>query len=127
MATSTTSGTITFPVSVGGPNASLVIGAPTVNPSSTSGPQITFTEQASNTYSVAAADATVSIPFGTITTGELIYIGSDEEITVKLNGSTDGITVDADGYLLLSGCNTTAITVAATLNTATVQVLILGA
>jgi len=127
MSTVTVSGTITFPIALGGPNASLVIGAPTVNPTSTTGPQLTFTEVSNNTYSVAVADGVVTIPFGTIAAGSLVYVGSSAALDVKFDGSSDAFSLEADGYILVSGAGLVSMTVQATLLTGTVQVLILGA
>lgn len=125
MSTATIAGTITFPVVSGGPNASIVLGAPTITPSSTTGPQLTYTEGGSNTYSVPTG-APTTIPLGTVTDGDLVYIGSDQAASVVLNGST-ALTIEADGFILLSGASITSITVAATSLTANVVVVILGA
>ncbi|MDC1300004.1 hypothetical protein N8Z24_00700 [bacterium] len=76
---------------------------------------------------MAVADGAVTIPFGTLASGDLLYIGSDAAVDIKLNGSVDAISLEADGYILISDGGITAATVEATLLTATVQVLILGA
>ncbi len=44
-----------------------------------------------------ALGATYTIPFGDVVGGRILKISSDAEITVKLNGSSDGIVVKESG------------------------------
>ncbi len=125
MSTATIAGTITFNVTAGGPSASTVLGAPTITPSSTTGPQVTYTESSSNSYSVPTGGPT-TIPLGTIADADLVYIGADQDVTITLV-PTSTINLTADGFILLSGASITAITVDADAVTATVSVVILGA
>ena len=124
--TATISGTITYPINTGGPNASMVVGSPSVTPSSTSGPQLTFNEKASGTYVIATGAGTVTIPFGTVADGDLVYVGADQPVEVVFNGGSDTFTLPVGGFILMYGASITAMTVTATLLDATVEVLILG-
>jgi len=127
MSTATVTGTISYPIAPGGPSASLVIGAPTVNPTSTTGPQVTFTEVSSNTYSVTLLAGVVTIPFGTLVTADLIYVGSTQAVDLVFSGGADTISLEADGWIIMSGAGITALTAEATVLDASVQVLILEA
>lgn len=126
MATATISGTITIPTATGGPNSSMVIGAPSITPSSTSGPTLTFNEKSSNTYGVTTAASPVTIPMGTIADGDLVYIGTDQPITVIFNGGAESFTLPIGGFMLFYKASITAIQVTATLLDAVVEVLICG-
>lgn len=126
MATATISGTITIPTATGGPNSSMVIGAPSITPSSTTGPTLTFTEKSSNTYEVTTAASPVTIPFGTLTDADLVYIGSDQPVTIIFNGGAESFTLPIGGFIMMFGASITAMQVTATLLDATVEVLIAG-
>ena len=126
MATATISGTITFPIATGGPNASMIIGAPSVTPSSTTGPQLTFTEKSSNTYKVTVAGGATDIPFGTVADADLVYIGTDQGVSIVFNGGTDTFTLPIGGFILMFGASLTAIEVTATGVDANIDVLIMG-
>lgn len=125
MATATVSGTITYPIASGGPNASMIIGTPSVTPSSSSGPQLTFNEKSSNTYKVPTG-APTTIPFGTVADGDLVYIGTDQPLSVVFNGGADTFTLPIGGFIMMYGASITAIQATATLLEATVEVLIMG-
>jgi len=126
MSTATVLGTISYPLAPSGTTATFLIGAPSVT-SSTTGFTLTFTEASVNTYSVAQADGVVTIPFGTLTDGDILYLGTDQALDVILNGGTDTISLAVGGFILIANGSCTAATVqASTINTATVQVAILG-
>ena len=127
MSTCTTSGTITYPIASGGPNASLVIGSPSVTPSSSSGPSLTYVERAGGTLYVAQADGVKTVNFQTLSSADLVYVGTDQPIDVVFNGGSDTHSLEAGGLILMYKAGITAMTVEATSsNDATVEVLLLG-
>jgi hypothetical protein len=126
MSTLTISGTMTFPMFNGGPNASLVIGAPAVNPSSTSGPTLTFDEGGVKTLQIAAG-VTQSVPFGTVGDGDFVYIGVDAAATIIFNGGADEFTLAAGGFIIMHLGSITAATIEAGVVDVEVSVVILGA
>jgi hypothetical protein len=87
-----------------------------------------FTVQSSGVATVAAG-VTFTVPFGDIATGYLLKISADASVTVKLNGSSDGITVVGDssyrGLLALHG-SFTAVTVTAGAAAANVRYCVAG-
>jgi hypothetical protein len=125
MATATISGTITFPVSVGGPNASLTFGAPAINPSSSSGPTLTFNEQSTNTYKIAVG-APFTVPFGSISGANILYIGSDQPISVTFDGHADSFSLAENGFILLYKADSSSLVIEAISSTANVQIMIIG-
>jgi hypothetical protein len=125
MATATVTGSITYPVSVGGPNASMVMGSPVINPTSTTSATVTFNELSNNTYLIPLTTPT-TIPFGTIASGNLVYIGTTQPITLTINGASPTFSLAAGGFVMLSGAAITALTAVSTLIASSVQVLILG-
>ena len=120
----TIAGTLTFPTVTGGPDTSAVLGAPTVTPSSTSGPQLTYEEGGSNSYTIPVG-APVTIPFGTLAAADAVYVGSDQAVDIVLDGG-DAISLKADGFILLSLASIAAMTVEATGVEANVVVILLG-
>ena len=126
MATATIAGTISFPVASIAPVAAISIGSPTVNPTSTTAYTVTFTEQSTCSYYVLAS-GTQAINFGTIATGALVYIGTDQAITLTINGATPAISIAQGGFVLLSKATVTSLSVTAGATNADVQVMILGA
>lgn len=48
-----------------------------------------ISEEASGTIEVADATVDLSIPFAGVTTGKIMYLETDRELTVKLNGSSN--------------------------------------
>ena len=126
MSTATILGTISYPLAPSGTTASFLIGAPDVT-SSTTGFTLTFTEASCNTYSVAQADAVVTIPTGTITDAGILYVGTDYPVDIILNGGSDTFSLAAGGFILMTNAACTAMTAQATTsNTATLQVAFLG-
>jgi len=123
--TATMSGTITAYVTGSGPSASIALGSPTVSPSSTSGPSITFDESMITYYSVPTS-APTSISMGTISEATLVYVGSDQAITLTLV-PTATINLDADGFILISGASVTSISAQADSLDANVSIAIFGA
>lgn len=126
MATATIAGTITAPLATGGPDASLVVGSPSITPSSSSGPTLTFNEKSSNTYSVTVLGGAFTVPFGTISAADIFYLGVDQASTVILNGGAETITLEAGAFILLYKAGITAATVTATAIDAVVEVFIAG-
>lgn len=127
MSTLTISGTLTLPVFEGGPNASLVLGSPVVTPSSSTGPQLTFTESSINTYEVTVAGGAFNIPFGSIASVDGLYICSEQAATVILNGGAETITLDAGGFIFLYKAGITAASITASAIDSTVTVMLAGA
>jgi hypothetical protein len=125
MSTATITGTIQYPVALGGPNTSLYLGSPTINSTSTTGPQTTYNEGGVQTL-VVTSIAPVTIPLGTIGSASLLYIGASNPITLKLNGSTDEIEIAANGFILLSAVTVSAAIVQAVSTQATVTLAIFG-
>lgn len=126
MATATISGTITIPTATGGPNVSMVLGSPSITPSSSTGPTLTFNEKSANTYGVTTAASPVTIPMGTISDGDLVYLGTDQPVTVIFNGGAESFSLPIGGFMLFYKASITAIQVTATLMDAVVEVLIAG-
>ncbi len=70
--------------------------------------------ETSNTFGVANDNTPVSIPFGGITIAKVVQLISDEEVTVKFNGDTTGITFggeDDGGVLEIIGASISSMTV----------------
>ena len=127
MSTATISGTLVYPASPSGNNQTVPIGAPAITASSTTGAQLTYTEGVTKTLSVAQADNVVTVSFDTLTDVDILYIGTDQDIDVKLNGSSDAISLSANGFIMIHLGSCTGMTVqATTINTATVVVALLG-
>jgi len=124
MSTATISGTITHSVATGGPSVALYVGAPDVNPTTTTS-TITFTEKCSTTIA-AGVSTPVTVSFGTITAASLLYIGTDEAIEVKLNGGSEVFEIEAGGFILIKGGSMDGAVIEATTSAATVEILILG-
>jgi len=118
-------GTLTFPTVKGGPDTSTVLGAPTVTPSSSSGPQLTYEEGGSSSYLVAVG-APVAIPFGTLASADAVYVGSDQAVDIVLDGGSEKISLAADGFILLSKAGVASMTVEANAVDANVVVILLG-
>lgn len=83
----------------------------------------------SSGVATVAALATFAVPFGDVTTGKILKISSDEEITVKLNGSSDAITVVGNssyrGLLALHG-SFTSVSITAGASAADVRYCVVG-
>lgn len=126
MATATISGTIVLPAAVGGANTSVILGTPEITPSSTTGAQLTYTESSVNSYNIPVG-APLVIPFGTISSADLVYIGADQEIEIAYNGGTDLITLAAGGMDLKLNGGITAISIEPTTLAANVIVVLAGA
>jgi hypothetical protein len=126
MATATISGTVVLPAAVGGANTSVILGAPEITPSSTTGAQLTYTESSVNSYNIPVG-APLVIPFGTISSADLVYIGTDQEIEIAYNGGTDLITLAAGGMDLKLNGGITAISIEPTTLAANVIVVLAGA
>lgn len=125
MATATISGSVTFNVVTDGPSTSIILGSPAVSPSSSTGAQVSFTESLTSTLSVPTA-APTSIPFGTIASANVLYIGVSTACTVILDGGAEEINLSAGGQLLLTNAGITSATVQADTSQATVTYIVLG-
>lgn len=125
MATATISGTISYPVSVGGPSASLTLGAPVINPSSTTGPTLTFNEQSTNTYKVVVG-APFTVPFGTISDADILYIGSTQPVSLTFDGHSESFSLAANGFMMLYKTGCSSLVIEATLLDADVQIMLIG-
>ena len=123
--TAAITGTITSYVTGTGPSASLALGSPTVSPSSTSGPSVTFDESLITYYSVPTG-APTSISLGTIAEATLVYVGASQACTLTIN-TTNEINIDADGFVLISGASVTALSVEADSLDANVSIALFGA
>jgi hypothetical protein len=62
-------------------------------------------------YEIAADTTDESIGLGPITTASVFLISADYEITYKLNGSSDAITLNAGGTHLFMGGSITSLSV----------------
>ena len=79
------------------------------------------------TYLVADATSDESVDLAGIATVDVFLITADQDITYKLNGSSDAITLDANGVHILFGTSITAVTVSnASGSTANVTVFFAG-
>ena len=125
MSTLTLTGTMTFPAFLGGPDISPVIGSPTANPTSSS-VTLTYDEGGLSTYQIAAL-ATQAVSFGSVSDGDFVYIGSDQEITVTMNGGGDTFTISAGGHMMFFKCSCTSASITAGVVDAEVAVIVLGA
>lgn len=122
--TATIAGTVTTYITGSGPSASVVLGSPTITPSSTTGPQVTFDESLITYYSIPTGAPTV-ISLATMTDVDLLYVGSDAAVTLTLT-PTATVTLDDDGFILLSKGSITALSVEADAVTANVSIVALG-
>lgn len=122
--TLTFTGTMAAPIAPGGPTASLYVGSPSVTPS-TDAYSDTYEEQACGIYSIVTADGAVDVNFGTVDSGDFVYLGADNPVTVEVNSGT--FLVAAEGFLIFAKAALTAMTVLATSsNTTVVTVAIYG-
>jgi len=127
MSTATIAGTLIYPASPLGTNQTIPIGAPDITAASTAGAQLTYTEGGTNTYVIAQADSIVTIPFGTLTDADILYIGTDYPLSVVINGSDTPIIIAAGGFIMINAGSITSLTAAAGgIDTATVVVSLLG-
>jgi hypothetical protein len=62
-------------------------------------------------YEIAKGTTDESISLGPLTTASVLVISSDYQITYKLNGSSDSITLNAGGVHVLMGSSITALSV----------------
>lgn len=128
MSTGTITGTIVFPTSPSGFSQSIPIGAPVIIAASLVGAQLNYTESATKTLLVTQADGVVTVSFDAIASADILYVGTDQPISVKMNGSATAITLAAGGYILIYKGSMTSMTVQATTsNSATISMVLLGA
>lgn len=123
--TATISGTISLNVASGGPSASVVIGSPTITPSSTTGATLSFEESAVNNYVVKQVDGVVVIPFGTVADADILYVGVSQPATVVVDANS--FSLAAGGFIFMYMASNAALTIAAaTSNDVQVTVAIVG-
>ena len=125
MATVTTTGYLTSYVTGTGPAANISLGSPTINPSSTSAPSITFDESLI-THNTVPTGAPTSIGLGTIAEATLIYVGCTTSCTLTLV-PTATVNLDANGFMLISGASITSLSIEADAVEADVSIAIFGA
>lgn len=127
MSTMTLTGLVSYPIATGGPSASLYVGSPLITPSSSNGFQLTYDESAAKTMYVEQGDGVVSIGFDTISDADFVYIGTDQPIDLKLDGSATAISLVAGGFIIVAMASIVSATVqATTADAATITVLLLG-
>ena len=124
MATATVTGYITANSTEGGSSTNVMIGSPTITPSSTTAFQETYDDSLITTYSIPTAPAT-TISLGTISDCDLLYIGSTTEVTAVLNGAST-FTIGADGFVMLAKASITSLTLEATTSEASVSIAAFG-
>jgi len=125
--TATVSGTVTIYAAPTAPTAAISIGAPVISPSSTTGAQLTYEEGGANIMVVAQGDGVVTVPFGTVSDADLFYLGTDQPVTVVLNGGAESHTLAAGGFMFCYMQSVTAATVQATTsNDATISLIVAG-
>lgn len=125
MATATISGTISYPLVAGIPATTIYLGNPTITSSSSGGATITFNEGGTQGI-IVGSSAPVSIPMGTVASGSLLYVGTNQPVEMILNGGSDTIDIAADGFVLMSKCGIVSATLQAVSASATVTVAVLG-
>ena len=126
MSTLTVIGTMTSPVFSGGPNASSVIGAPLVTPSTaTTGHTVMYTEGVQRTLQMVAL-ATQTVSFDGIAAGNFVYIGCTKSIEVTLDGSDTPIVLADGGFLMVSKAGLVSISIEAGVLATEVSVIVLG-
>lgn len=118
-------GKLTFPNSPQGANAQVMIGTPTVPATSTTGLSLTYDETAQFEYVIPAAGVR-AVNFGSIATGKFLYIGTDQPVTVTLNGGVETISLSAGGFLMLALGSFTAASITAGTQDARVFVMVMG-
>lgn len=77
---------------------------------------------------VADGTSNSAIAFGPVTTADLLYISSDQQITLKQVSGDTAITIDAGGFVILWGTSATAYIISnASGSTATIHYIVAGA
>ena len=125
MATATISGTISYPLVAGMPGTTIYLGNPTVTSSSSGGATVTFNEGGTQSLIVGSASP-VTVPMGTVSSGSLMYFGTNQPVELVLNSGSDTLTIAADGFILLAKCGVTSATLQAVSASATVTIAVLG-
>jgi hypothetical protein len=123
--TLTIAGTFTYDEAPGGPEVSGILGSPVITPTSTTGPTLDYNESIGN-VAVLAPAAIYIINFGSLAEADWLYIGTDQPVTVKLNGSVDTISLIAGGFIAIYKGSITAATITCGPVGAKVKYLLLG-
>lgn len=88
---------------------------------------ITAGEGVRQTLKIPDGTTDGSISLGGVSSGKLLVISSSQAISVKLNGSSSSLSLDADGILVLVGTTITQVQVTnASGSTAVLDIFILG-
>jgi hypothetical protein len=134
MATLDISGKMTFPGSPGGADAQVLIGAPNLvvatgtnlcSSTGLNGLKVSYNEKAEFELNIAAG-VVKDVSFGSIDTGKMLYMGSTQAITYKLNGGVDVHQMAAGGCLLSVMQGITELEITGGSQEARVYVLVLG-
>lgn len=133
MATLDISGKMTFPGSPGGADTQVLIGAPTLQvgtgttcpTTGLAGLKVSYNEKAEFELSIAAS-AIRAVNFGSISTAKMLYIGTTQAITYKLNGGSDVFQLAAGGCLLSVLGSVTELEITGGAQDANVYALVLG-
>lgn len=96
----TVSGTMTFPIFPGGPEASLVIGSPTIDPSDTGGITADFDRCCIKTLIIEPGH-TEDISFETITSVNFTYTGV-EGSSILITAGGQMLMLDNHGFILIT-------------------------
>lgn len=68
-----------------------------------------------------------AVSFGTVSTAKVLIVASDKQISLKLNGGSESLSLSANGVMVLFNVSITGLSISNSSGaTATVDVLILG-
>jgi hypothetical protein len=122
--TLTISGTFVYPISPGGPEVEELIGSPNVTATSAAA-SLDYAESIGN-VAVLAPAGVLAVNFGTLTSADYVYIGTDQEVDVEFDGGGTVHTVAAGGFLILMKAGVSAIQITCGVVAAKVKYLLLG-
>lgn len=125
MATINVLGKMTFPGSPNGANNPVMIGAPVIPATSTTGFSLTYNESAQFEYVIPALGVR-TVNFGSISTGKFLYIGTDQPVTYKKNGGSEVFSLSAGGFIMEAMASLSALEITAGTQDARVFVVVLG-
>ena len=103
----------------------MLIGAPTVTSTSSTGAEFSYNEGGAQSL-VVGTSAPTSLPMGTIATANVFYVGTNQPVNLILNGGAETISLGTGGFILLGSAGITEATVQATTSQATVTFVGLG-
>lgn len=122
--TLTISGTYTYPVSPGGPEIEELIGSPNVTPTSDPA-SLDYAESIGNVAVIAPA-GTLTVNFGTLSSADYVYVGTDQAVTVEFDGGGTVHSLAAGGFIILFQAGVTALEIGCGPVSAKVKYLLLG-